>query len=63
MLAEDWSVERLPWGVGLVSARGLWSGPIKGTPGERAPSQLQDSLQGMIALLREGCFRALGGKT
>lgn len=57
-LAEDWPVERLPWGVGLVSARGLWSGPGKGTPGERAPS-----LHGTIALLREGCFGALGGKT
>lgn len=51
-------MERLPWGVGLVSARGLWSGPGKGTRGEGAPS-----LHGTIALLREGCFGALGGKT
>lgn len=34
MLAEDWSV-----GVALERARGLWSGPGKGTPTEGATSQ------------------------
>jgi len=60
MLVEDCSVEGLPQGVDLVSARGLWSGQRKARLGKERPASLQCRLRGTMALSMRGLLQGTG---